>query len=127
MAIGEFKAGRAGEEMGQQPVQHGKGDRLAKLDHLVGAQRVKRSMAGELKAFGQNQQGRDIAGDGSVGAHIHESGAVGNLSANLNHGAGRAAESRRWKHPGQRAANAMGAAGKIVSELMRKQDAHQGR
>ena len=84
-----------------------------------------RSGDAEQKAHGYGHGGGDIAGQRAVDAYIHQSVAVGDAGADLNDGAGCAAERGSGQNPGQRGADAVPAAGEIMAEFVDEQNAEQ--
>ncbi len=86
---------------------------------------VSRGVEAESEADSDGQGGGDVAGQGSVEAHVHERVAIGNATADLDDGAGGAAEGGSGQNPGQRSADAVKAAGEVVAELVDEQDAQQ--
>ena len=56
---------------------------------------------------------------------VDQGSAAGDAALDADDGPGGATEGRCRQHPGQRGADAVGATGKVVSELVREQDEEQ--
>ena len=83
---------------------------------------VGRGLVAEGKAHGDGDGGGHVAGQRAVDADVHQRVAVGNAVANLDDGAGGAAEGGGGKHPGEGGADLVAAAGEVVAELVDQQD-----
>jgi hypothetical protein len=111
-------------ERGEEPGHEFEGERFAESDQ--GSSVSGRIGVREKQADGYSQERGKESGQRSVDANVDEGAAVWNAAADLDDSAGSTAQRGRRQHPGQRGADAMGAAGKVVSELMGEQDAEQG-
>ena len=102
----------------------GEGERGAEVDDAGGVEGRCGFRAGDADDAGDDRGA--VAGDGSPNADVNQGSAVRDAALDANDGPGGAAERRCRQYPGQRSADAVGATGKVVSELVREQDEEQG-
>ena len=113
-----------GVPMQSEGVEQADGERFA-AETNDSLRRDGMGVMAEREAHAHGHGRSDIAGQRTVDAHIHERVAVGNADRNLNDRARRAAERGCGQHPGQRGADAVPAAGKVMAELVDEQNAEQ--
>ena len=85
------------------------------------------SWLAQHKSHHDGRRRSNIAGQRTVDSYVHERIAAGNARANADDRAGRAAQRGRRQYPGQRSVDAVGAAGKVVAQLVEEQNAQQGK
>ena len=106
-------------------VQDANGERRA-AEADDGGRSVSGSGGAEHEADGDGDGRGDVTGQGTIDADVHEGVAGRDAGANLDDGAGGAAEGGRGQNPGQGGANLVPAAGEVMAELVNQQNAEQG-